>query len=45
MLDFPLGDMKDHHSCMKFGLKLIKTASETCEMLRTAFSDIAVGRT
>jgi len=45
LLDFTIDDLKEHHSCIKFGLEFRKTASETYEMLRMAFSDIATGRT
>ena len=45
LLDFSLDDFKDHHCCIKFGLKFRKTASETCEVLRVTFSDIAMERT
>jgi hypothetical protein len=37
-------DLKEHSICVKFCFKLRKTASETHEMLKTAFSDNAVGR-
>jgi hypothetical protein len=43
--DFPIDDLKEHHSCIKFALKLRKIASETYEMLRMTVSDIATGRT
>jgi hypothetical protein len=40
-----MADLKEQRICMKFCFKLGKTASETHEMLNTAFSDNAMGKT
>jgi hypothetical protein len=40
-----MDDLKEHYICIKFGLELRKTASEMHEVLRTACSDNATGRT
>jgi hypothetical protein len=40
-----MADLKEQRICMKFCFKLGKTASETHEMLKTAFGDNAMGRT
>jgi hypothetical protein len=40
-----MGDLKEQHIYMKFCFKLEKTISEMQEMLKTAFSDNAIGRT
>jgi hypothetical protein len=45
ILDFPIDDMKEHHSYINFDLELRKPASEKHELLRTALSDIALGKT
>jgi hypothetical protein len=36
-------DLKEQRICVKSCFKLVKTASETHEMLRTAFGDNAIG--
>jgi hypothetical protein len=38
-------DLKEQSICVKFCFRLGKTASETHEMLKTAFGDSAMGRT
>jgi hypothetical protein len=40
-----MADLKEQRICVKFCFILGKTASETHEMLKTAFSDNARGRT
>jgi hypothetical protein len=40
-----MADLKGQRICVKFCFKLGKTASETNEMLKTAFGDNAMGRT
>jgi hypothetical protein len=40
-----MADLKEQCICVKFCFKLGKTASETHEILKTAFDDIAMGRT
>jgi predicted transcriptional regulator len=40
-----MADLKEQRICVKFCFKLGKTASETYEMLKTAFGDNAMGRT
>jgi hypothetical protein len=40
-----MADLKEQRICVKLCFKLGKTASETHEMLKTAFSDNAMGRT
>jgi hypothetical protein len=40
-----MADLKEQRICMKFCFALGRTASETHEMLKTAFGDNAMGRT
>jgi hypothetical protein len=40
-----MADLKEQSICVKFCFKFGKTASETHEMLKTAFGDNAMGRT
>jgi hypothetical protein len=40
-----MADLKEQRICVKFCFRLVKTASETHEMLKTAFGDNAMGRT
>jgi hypothetical protein len=40
-----MADLKEQRICVKFCFKLEKTATETCEMLKTASGDNAMGRT
>jgi hypothetical protein len=40
-----MADLKERSICVKFCFKFEKTASETHEMIKTAFGDNAMGRT
>jgi hypothetical protein len=40
-----MADLKEQRICMKFSFRLVKTASETHEMLKRAFGENAMGRT
>jgi hypothetical protein len=40
-----MADLKEQRICVKFCFRLGKTASDTHEMLKTAFGDNAMGRT
>jgi hypothetical protein len=40
-----MAGLKEQRICVKFCIKLGKTASETHEVLKTAFGDNAMGRT
>jgi len=40
-----MADLKEHIFCVMFSFALDKAASETYEMLSTAFGEIAIGRT
>jgi hypothetical protein len=40
-----MADLKEQCICIKFSFKLGETASETREMLKTAFGNNAMGRT
>jgi hypothetical protein len=39
-----MADFREQRTCIKFCLKLVKTATECYEMLKTAFGEQAMGR-